>query len=159
MAQTTFTVDETYIGATIGPPDGYLVSLTMTKPPSVYEVPDANPATQQFTSGYFTLRGSRDTCNLYNAMTGHVSKFLIANHSLGYRGDLRVMGVPKGSVWELTLSDIPVAKGTHPVDEREAFIRGLLAQAAAKASAEAQPHGASTARKAGAILHAARTPT
>jgi hypothetical protein len=30
--------------------------------------------------------------------------------SLGYRGDLMVVCVPKGSVWNLTLSDQPIVR-------------------------------------------------
>jgi hypothetical protein len=33
-AQFNFTIDETNIGETIGPPDGYLVNLIMTTPPN-----------------------------------------------------------------------------------------------------------------------------
>ena len=61
-----FTIDESSIGHTIGPPDGYLVTLSMTRAPSRHEVPDHNPSIQQFTSGYFTLRTSRATQNLIN---------------------------------------------------------------------------------------------
>lgn len=39
MANFDFTLDETPIGTTIGPPDGYLVSLLMTPPPNDNDPP------------------------------------------------------------------------------------------------------------------------
>jgi hypothetical protein len=118
---TDFTITDADVGRVLPITDGFLVSLTMTASPSVYEVPDANPATQQFKSGYFTLRGTGDVRNLYNSLTGHLSKFLIANHSLSYRGDLKVVCVPRGSTWSITLSDIALSKQER--NEQLDFIR------------------------------------
>jgi hypothetical protein len=39
MANFDFTLDETAIGTTIGPPDGYLVSLLITTPPNDNDPP------------------------------------------------------------------------------------------------------------------------
>jgi hypothetical protein len=60
-----FQISDANVGQTIGPQDGCLVSLVMQTPPSRYEVPDFNAAAQQYTSGYFVLRGSGDTRNIY----------------------------------------------------------------------------------------------
>ena len=38
---------------------------------------------------------------------------MLINGSLGYRGDLIVVGVPKGSVWSLSLSDVPIVRAPH----------------------------------------------
>jgi hypothetical protein len=102
-----FQISDANVGQTIGPQDGYLVSLVMQTPPSRYEVPDFNAAAQQYTSGYFVLRGSGDTQNIYCSLTGFVSPLLVRDHSLNYRGDPKVACVPKGSVWSVTLSDQP----------------------------------------------------
>jgi hypothetical protein len=155
---TDFTITDADIGRTIGPRDGFLVSLTMTAPPSVYETPDASAATQQFTSGYFTLRGSGDTQNLYCSLTGHLSKFLIANHSLGYRGELVVMCVPRGSQWSITVSDVALSKKERKELGKTAAQKALEAhwRKLEAARSSLQPHG--TARKADAILQAARAP-
>jgi hypothetical protein len=65
MATTDFVIDDTMMGQTIGPPHGYLVSLVVTTPPKVYEVPEWNPGTQRWTRGYFVLRGSGDFRDLF----------------------------------------------------------------------------------------------
>jgi hypothetical protein len=155
---TDFTITDADVGRVLPITDGFLVSLTMTASPSVYEVPDANPATQQFKSGYFTLRGTGDVRNLYNSLTGHLSKFLIANHSLSYRGDLKVVCVPRGSTWSITLSDIALSKQERNELGKTAAQKALEAhwRKLEAARSSLQPHG--TARKADAILQAARAP-
>jgi hypothetical protein len=156
---TDFTITDADIGRTIGPRDGFLVSLTMAVAPSVYEVPDANPATQQFKSGYFTLRGSGDVRNLYNSLTGGLSPVLIQNHSLAYHGDLKVVCVPRGSTWSITLSDVALSKQERNElgkTEAQKALEAHWRRLEAARSAAPQPHG--TARRAEAILQAARAP-
>jgi hypothetical protein len=155
-----FTIDDQSVGQTIGPSNGFLVNLRMTQPPSVYETPDHNPGTQQFKSGYFVLRGSGDTRNLYCSLTGHFSYVLVQNNSLGYRGDLAVVSLPRGSTWSLTLSDVALStKERRELGKTEAqkAIEAHVAKLAARSSlaADAKPHG--TAKRAGVILAAARS--
>jgi hypothetical protein len=114
MAMFDFTLDDQSVGQTIGPANGFLVSLIMTTPPSKYEVPDHSAAAQQFTSGYFVLRASGDTQNIYCSLTGFISPVLARDHSLAYRGDLKVVCVPKGSTWSVTLSDVPNPRAPPP---------------------------------------------
>ena len=63
MATFDFIIDETFIGATIGPVDGFVVNLKRTKA-GPFDPPSFSEATQQFTTGRFVLRGSRDFRNL-----------------------------------------------------------------------------------------------
>ena len=101
-----FTIDESSIGQTIGPTDGFLVNLIMTAPP-VHEVPRWDEGKLRWVAGYFTLRGSRDVRDLYCSQTGFATNVLVRNHSLGYRGDLAVVSAPRGSTWSITLADAP----------------------------------------------------
>jgi hypothetical protein len=67
MAMTVYTLTDANVGDVLPITGGFLVNLAKTSPPSPsYETPDASPAKQTFTSGYFTLRGSRDLQNLIN---------------------------------------------------------------------------------------------
>jgi len=95
------------VGQSIGPKDGFLVSLEITTPPQgAYLIPDWSPATQRWTSAYLQLKGSRDVQSVfcYNpAQGGHVSNLLIGNQSLSYSGDLQILCVPRGAVFELNL--------------------------------------------------------
>ena len=81
---------------------------------------------------------------------------------MGYRGDLVVVCVPRGSTWSLTLSDVALSQkernelGKAEAQKALAAHGAKLAAARASLSAAAKPHG--TARKAEAILQAARSP-
>jgi hypothetical protein len=151
-----FQISDADVGRNLGVADGFLINLIMTQPPTVYETPDHNPATQQFKSGYFTLRGSGDTQNLYCSLTGHLSTFLVANHSLAYHGNLVVVCVPRGSTWSITVSDVALSKKERNELGKTATQKALEAHWRHLEAAPPQPHG--TARKAEAILQAARTP-
>jgi hypothetical protein len=110
MANFDFVIDDQSVGQTIGPQDGFLVSLVVTQPPLKYVVADWDEGKMQWKSGYLQLRGSGDSQNIFCSnphQWGYLSKFLVQNHSLGYRGGLVVVCVPKGAVFSLTLSDIP----------------------------------------------------
>ena len=108
MALTDYTLTDASVGQTIGPPNGFLVSLKMTTPP-VYEVPEGDDGSGIWRRGYLqhcaaTRRPFRDLyCNsvVQNGFSA------VAGHSLGYRGDLIVRCVPRGGVFALTLSDQP----------------------------------------------------
>ena len=122
----------------------------------VYEVPCWTEGNRHWVSGYLELRGSRAVRSLISwspAQNGlvigtpsigvggkSIPAMLLRDGSLDYRGDLMVLCVPKGGAFTIQLSDIPYVAPPPP-----AF--PLWWQ---------QP--ASTARRAGAILEAARSP-
>jgi hypothetical protein len=111
MALTEFTLTDADMGRALGVPDGFLVNLSVTAVPKGYEAPEWNPGTQRWTRGYLQLRGSGDSQNIFCASPsswGFVSKTLVINQSLGYLGDLVVVCLPRGAVFELTLSDQPI---------------------------------------------------
>ena len=79
------------------------------------------------------LRGSyalRDTVCVNPSTGGAFSWWgdvgqMIINGSIGFRGQLIVVAVPRGSIWALTLSDVPVARTADtdigPSDRRRAL--------------------------------------
>jgi hypothetical protein len=76
----------------------------------------------QWLSAHLVLRGERDIRDLISlspqsggsyAWSGPNGGVTRAN-SLGYRGRLRVVAVPRSSVWSLTLSDVPVVRTPSP---------------------------------------------
>jgi hypothetical protein len=64
MAMTDFTIDETFVGQTIGPADGFLVNLVLTTPPPRYEIPEGDAGRGIWKRGYLQLRGSGDIRDL-----------------------------------------------------------------------------------------------
>jgi hypothetical protein len=56
MAQFDFVIDDTMVGTTIGPVNGFITDLAMVTRPSSYETPSFNFG--RWTSGFFTLRQS-----------------------------------------------------------------------------------------------------
>lgn len=113
MATTEFQITDADIGRVLTPADGFLVSLVVTTPPPKYEVPEWDPGRRCWRTSYFVLRGSDDFRDLYCASPsswGYVSKTLVINQSLGYAGDLQIVCVPRGAVFELTLSDVAIDK-------------------------------------------------
>jgi hypothetical protein len=120
MATTEFQITEANIGEMIGPPDGFIVALSMTTPP-IYETPCWNEGTQKWLSGDFVLRGSNDfrdfVCIQPHNNGGAFAWYgpngqMLVNRSESYSGGLMVVAVPKGSVWALTLSDVPNVRVT-----------------------------------------------
>lgn len=127
MALTEYTLDDQSVGQTLTPADGFLTGLTMTTPPPQSETPDHDPAKQHFTSAYFTIRGERDLRDLVNVSPrdngGAFSWWgpdanMVVDGSLPYAGGLVVVGVPKGSVWSLSLSDVPIVRTPPPPGSR-----------------------------------------
>ena len=107
MALTDYTLTDASVGQTIGPPNGFLVSLKMTTPPK-HETPEGDDGSGIWRRGYLQLRGSGDVRDVYCATTGSVpGGFLIGNNSIPFKGDLIVRCVPRGGVFALTLSDLP----------------------------------------------------
>jgi hypothetical protein len=118
MATFDFILDETFTGQTIGPADGFVVNLKMTKA-GPYDQPSFSEAKQQFTTGRFVLRGSGEFRNLVcidaQGGGGWASHYgttasVLTDASIGYRGELMIVCVPKLSIWELTLSDVPYVR-------------------------------------------------
>ena len=121
MATFDFVLTEADIGRDLGVPDGYLVNLMRTKRPNPsYQIPDYDMGRRRWKSAYFQLRAtgeSMDTvCMSSQDGGGGAAHFgagqatLWEGASVPYRGELRVLCVPKGSVWELTLSDVPFVR-------------------------------------------------
>lgn len=72
-------------------------------------VPEGNDGSGAWTRGYLQIRGSGDVRDLFcyqPATGGHLSGVMVQNRSLAYRGNLVVRCVPRGSVWNITLSDV-----------------------------------------------------
>jgi hypothetical protein len=111
MALTEHTINDRSVGLAIGPQNGFLVNLRMTQGPAKYQVPDGDDGRGVWLNGYLQLRGSADHRDLYCASPsswGYLSKLLVGNQSLGYHGDLIIRGVPRGSEFSVTLSDIAI---------------------------------------------------
>jgi hypothetical protein len=97
----------------------------MLSPPTVYEQPDRDPGRQFFKSGYFTIRGECDLRPAFNAQIGagggHFSYWGGEAHSIvdgnfPYKGALKIVSVPKGSTWQVSVSDIPNDRAPAPVE-------------------------------------------
>jgi hypothetical protein len=104
MALTSYAINETSVGAALPITDGFL-----TTPPPKYEIAEWDEGRRCWRRGYFVLRGERDFRDLYCAnpsQWGYLSHVLIQNQSLGYRGNLIVVCVPRGSQFSITLSDV-----------------------------------------------------
>ena len=140
------TLTDADIGKTIGPPGGgFLVDLKQTQSgPS--ELAQATPAGVWKTM-YLQLRGSLDHRDLYCAIPSQnfmnwsgATKYLIVDHSLDYHGDLKILCVPKGAVFEIALSDVELSRRERRARESEAAqgARGRCRQAAAQ-SRQARP--------------------
>jgi hypothetical protein len=102
---TVSTITDADIGSTIGPPDGFLISIRLAVPPSVYEAPSWDEGEQRWKSGYFVLRGSgdiRDAVSISPQTNGGLFASggnLLVSGSIAYRGCLIAVAVPRGSVW------------------------------------------------------------
>jgi hypothetical protein len=137
-----FVIDDSFVGQVIGPENGFVVNLKRTKA-GPYDPPSFSEAKQQFTTGRFVLRGSGEFRNFMCLDTqsdgGWASQYsstasVLSNASVGYRGELMIVCVPKGSVWELTLSDQPFVRAPatdwldalakRVNDQREAILVG-----------------------------------
>jgi hypothetical protein len=121
---TDFVLDDTSIGKVIGGPHGFIVNLSMTRPPAVDSISRRG--------AHFTLRDDRPfpvalrnmiSFDPRNWTTG-VNRAIWVNASVPYTGNLTVVSVPPGSEWDLTLSD--VANIRTPVSF-QAYIAGLRA--------------------------------
>jgi hypothetical protein len=127
-----FIIDDSFTGQVIGPENGFVVKLRRTKA-GPYDPPSFSETTQQFTSGRFVLRASGEFRNLVcidaQGVGGWASHYgtvasVLESASIGYRGELMVVCCPKGSVWEITLSDVPFVKTFESFDSYIARISG-----------------------------------
>jgi hypothetical protein len=114
---TDFTIDDSFIGQTIGPPDGFLVSLSQSAPSSDRADPQFSISLGRYLTGYLQLRGERDHQAIYCNRSGQWTPYwsgdnrvLISDQSLDYHGQLVVQCVPRGATYTLTLSDIPFVR-------------------------------------------------
>ena len=122
---TTYQISDADVGTTIGPQNGFVTGLTMLSPPTVYEQPDRDPGRQLFKSGYFTIRGECDLRPVFNAQIGagggHFSYWGGEAHSIvdgnfPYKGALKIVSMPKGSTWQVSVSDLPNDRAPAPVE-------------------------------------------
>ena len=137
MAKFDFTLDQTFIGATVGPPDGLIVDLSMQQPPSIHENPYYDEGQERWKAGYFQLRAqprrdlrpyllrSVEQLGAGMSWSGGVG-WIFVNRSVAYRGNLVVLAVPRGSVWSLTLSDQPVVRTPPSMWDNLARIREAM---------------------------------
>jgi hypothetical protein len=129
-------IDRSMVGQTIGPANGFLVDLRQTKSP-VDDGGSRCAPDGTWVSGKIQLRGSKDVRDLICSDSLDVggwsgkTKTLVANHSLDYRGELKIRCVPKGAIFEITLSDVELTQKER--DERaKAMARKALEVAVAK---------------------------
>ena len=105
---TDLTLTDQDAGTVIGPRDGYLVSLKLTRPPDVL-----NPMPR--IGAHFTLSDDRAISSAlknlisYDPLSGWgaAGGVLWLNASVRYWGALKIISVPKGAVFAITLSDVP----------------------------------------------------
>lgn len=128
MATTDFVIDDTMVGAALPIENGFLVNLRMTAPPPAYQVPFGNDGSGTWKSAYLQIRATGDHRDLFCACPdqgGVAGNVWITNRSLGFRGNLIIRAVPRGSVWQVTLSDVPVARSALATASWEAWSRSL----------------------------------
>lgn len=108
MAETTFTVDQTTVGTTIGPDDGWITSVEMLSPPTRYDNAAFRSDRRAWASGYFSLSDADDrkhmVRNLICVEQNNICKSF-TSLSIGYRGGLLIRSVPFGSIWQIVVSD------------------------------------------------------
>jgi hypothetical protein len=119
---TDFTIDGPSVGQIIGPENGYVVSLSRARSTATgpREMAQFDQGRQIWRSGRLVLRASRESRNLFCVDTdsgpgwatwrGDVA-VVTENSSIGFRGNLKVVCVQRGSIWNLTLSDVPFDTG------------------------------------------------
>jgi hypothetical protein len=131
MSAFDFSLDDSMIGQTIGPVNGFVTNLSRTAA-GPYEQPQFNEGRQRWVAGRFVLRGSNDYRDLIcldsqsgGGWTSGTAPFAIvlANASIGYAGGLEIVAVPKGSTWALTLSDAPTLRRPPQPWDLSMFVR------------------------------------
>ena len=76
-------------------------------------------ATQTYKAGQFVLKASGDFQNLVSLAPADVipTGIWAQAASIAFRGALKVVCVPKGSTWSVTLSDVPVDRPPRDSDK------------------------------------------
>jgi hypothetical protein len=137
MTQTTFTLDETFVGQVLGPPDGYITDLSMTQPPTSIENPYYDEGERRWKAGYFQLRATGENYDhiCFDPRSNGAAMswaggtgWLFTNRNVAYRGNLIALAIPRGSVWSLVLSDIPVARVAPSIFDGVLKMRELFRQ-------------------------------
>lgn len=123
---TDYTLDELSIGSVLPVQNGYVANLARTQapPPGLNETAQWDEGKQRWTAGRLVLRGEGDRRDLFCIDATHGGwasfdrdqAFVITGGSFPYRGGLKIICVPRGSEWSLTLSDMPVARQLPPSD-------------------------------------------
>jgi hypothetical protein len=121
MTITTIDFDASNVGQVLAPADGFVISLSMTRPPTTHETPNFDIGRGMWTSGYLVLSGEAARAPIvsfqpstnggfgqFRAPDGSATIFL--DKSIAYAGGLVVQSVPTGSTWRLQLSDVPVLR-------------------------------------------------
>jgi hypothetical protein len=150
MALFDYEITDADIGRALDPPSGFLVENRQIRPTSVYVAPYGYNGI--WASGYFQIRGALDQRDLVcvNRSQGPAWDGHITGRSIAYHGLLKILCVPVGSMWKMTLSD--VAMTTRELAARaEALSRAAMVDRIAAIRA-----GKSNARTADALLEAAR---
>jgi hypothetical protein len=115
MALTELVLDDSYIGKTIGPANGFLVDLVQTGRTTKSTTPCYNDTKQHWVSSYCQLRGSKDIRDIFclnpsqspaPPLSTSKRHTHVVNDSIPYLGDLIVKCLPAGSTWEIALSDV-----------------------------------------------------
>jgi hypothetical protein len=144
VATFDFTLTDQDAGRVLGVRDGFLTDLIMTAS-AVHEVPDFDPSKRHFTPRHLTpLRLPRSAESRQRLAADHGSAFewfgrdanLLLNGSLGYAGDLIVVGAPKGATRSIALSDVPNQRPTPDIcvsDRRAALERNAFPRQLAEA--------------------------
>jgi hypothetical protein len=112
IMETTYEITRADVGTVIGPANGYLQSVEMTKGPSRYENAVPTPDGLRWASGVFSIRGEGNLSDLICLEHSNAWKRFIALN-FAYKGGLCVRSVPVGSEWQIVVSDIPVVRRTY----------------------------------------------
>ena len=110
MALFEYEVDDTFIGKTLTPENGFLVDCKQVRPASHYVAPYGYNGV--WVTGYFQIRGAFDQRDLICVCPAQSPAWpgYVVGRSIFYQGGLRILCVPKGSLWRMTLSDVALSQ-------------------------------------------------
>ena len=115
MSNFDFVITDANVGTALTPENGFVVNLSMTQAPVLDGDPRWDEGRRVWRSHYLVLRGQYDIRDLVSfdpmstpgALCGGAPRGeVLINASIGYRGGLQIICVPRGSTWSLTLSDV-----------------------------------------------------
>ena len=110
IATTEYVLTEADVGRVFPERDGFCLSLVRSRGAN-----DRGRSSPNFHETHFVLRNSKSPQNLF-CLDSHCQTplriggalFFLNNASLQFLGELKLVSVPLGSEWELTLSDVYV---------------------------------------------------